>query len=101
MSTVIPFSSLADRTARDHVERLTSEHARMADLLRHLHAAHYGSEVAAVCVAQEYGLEPTFRGDWRNTLRQLLAPEIDELLTEVHTPAPITATATSASRSTP
>lgn len=86
MSTVIPFSPLADRTARDHVERLTTEHARMADLLRHLHAAHYGSEVAAVCVAQEYGLEPTFRGDWRATLRQMLAQEIDDLLTEVHTP---------------
>lgn len=86
MSTVIPFSPLADRTARDHVERLTGEHARMADLLRYLHAAHYGLPVDAVRTAHEYGLDPSDRTDWRSTLRQMLAAEIDDLLTEVHTP---------------
>ncbi|MCX7062818.1 MAG: hypothetical protein NTZ11_18270 [Gammaproteobacteria bacterium] len=86
MSNVIPLAQRGDRIALDHIERITTEHARMTDLLRDLHAAHYGSPAAAIRAAHEYGLDPSDRTDWRTTLRQMLAQEIDELLTEVHTP---------------
>lgn len=87
MSHVISLTRRDDAVVVEHIERITSEHARMADLLRDLHAAYYGSAIAAVRTAHEYGLDPSDRADWRNTLRQMLAREIDDLLTEVHTPA--------------
>lgn len=87
LPTNIPAHLAADNPVIEHVERVTSEHARMADLLRDLYAAHYGSEAAAIRTAHEYGLDPSAHHDWRNVLRQVLEPEVDALLTEVHAAA--------------
>ncbi|WP_293373582.1 hypothetical protein [Nevskia sp.] len=94
MTAAIPTMLQTDRVALEHFERVTSEHARMSELLRQVHAAYYGSAAAATRVALEYGLNPDClpdvragsdaAPDWLVVLRQMLGPDIDALLTEVY-----------------